>query len=72
MTSDSQSRRSTAWLKARRSGESGNDCVELRRDGDAVQIRDSKQPHGPLLAVPPAQFAAWLTAARGGEFPPAG
>jgi len=58
----------TRWIKASRSGQ-GGDCVEMRRDGEAVNVRDSKDPHGGMLAVPPAQFTAWLDAARRGEFP---
>jgi hypothetical protein len=70
MTSDSSDPRPTGWIKARRSGGGGN-CVEMRRDGAAVQVRDSKHVDGDILAVPPAQFAAWVGAARRGEFPTA-
>ena len=61
----------TPWIKARRSGGQG-DCVEMRRTGEAtVQVRDSKHVEGDILAVPSAQFAAWVGAARRGEFPSA-
>jgi len=60
----------TGWIKARRSGQ-GGDCVEMRRDGEAVQVRDSKHVDGDVLAVSPHQFAAWVSAARRGEFPAA-
>ena len=58
----------TGWIKARRSGGSG-ECVEMRRNGPAVQVRDSKHADGDILTAAPAQFAAWVTAARRGEFP---
>jgi hypothetical protein len=68
MTGESNSRRTTAWVKASLST-GGSDCVEMRRDGADVQVRDSKHPDGPVLAFEPDQFAAWLHAARHGEFP---
>lgn len=60
----------TAWIKARRSGDQGQ-CVEMRRDGLTVQVRDSKRPDDGILALTPAQFTAWITAARRGEYPAA-
>jgi hypothetical protein len=60
----------TEWIKARLSGDQGS-CVEMRRSGEAVQVRDSKHVDGDILAVSPRQFAAWVTAARRGEFPTA-
>ncbi|MDQ1294658.1 MAG: hypothetical protein QG608_2556 [Actinomycetota bacterium] len=38
----------TEWVKARRSGDQGQ-CVEMRRDGEAVQVRDSKNVEGGRL-----------------------
>nr|WP_285701123.1 DUF397 domain-containing protein [Actinomadura sp. NBRC 104412] len=36
------------WRRSSYSGgESGSTCVELARIGDAVGIRDSKDPNGP-------------------------
>lgn len=41
----------TTWVKSSYSAVNG-DCVEVRRpDRDAVDIRDSKNPCGPTLAV---------------------
>ena len=57
----------TAWIKARRSGASG-DCVEMRRHDGAVEVRDSKHPDGPVLRFTTAEFAAWLDGARKAEF----
>jgi hypothetical protein len=59
----------TPWIKASRST-AGSACVELRRHGAAVEVRDSKDPHGPTLQFSGAQFAAWLEAADGGEYAP--
>jgi hypothetical protein len=40
----------------------------MRRIGGAVEVRDSKDPHGPTLRFSGAQFAAWLDGADGGEY----
>jgi len=56
------------WVKARRSGSTG-DCVEMRRHDGTVEIRDTKDHGaGPTLHFTPAEFAAWLDGAKGGEF----
>ncbi|MEU6034035.1 DUF397 domain-containing protein [Actinomadura sp. NPDC047616] len=44
-----------AWRKSSRSGSNGGDCVELADAGgavaDAVAVRDSKDPDGPVLLL---------------------
>ena len=56
------------WVKAERSGGSAN-CVEQRRNGDLIEVRDTKdRGTGPVLRFTPAEFAAWLHGARSGEF----
>ena len=57
----------TEWIKAVASSEGGN-CVELRRRDDAIEVRDSKDPSGPVLRFTPSEFAAWLDGARKDEF----
>lgn len=57
----------TPWVKARASS-SGQTCVELRRRGSVVEVRDSKDPRGPVLAFSPGQIAAWLDGTGRGEF----
>jgi hypothetical protein len=43
--------------------------VELRRRDGIVEVRDSKQRgDGPILEFTPAEFDAFLDAARHGEF----
>lgn len=68
MTADLTPVAPSPWIKARRSN-SGGDCVEMRRNGQAVQVRDSKHADGEILTVDPSQFAAWVNAARRGQFP---
>lgn len=59
----------TGWIKARKSGGNGGDCVETRRRGDRIEIRDSKRGDaGPVLSFTPAEFDAFLDGARHGEF----
>jgi hypothetical protein len=67
MTTDRTTDTSTLWIKASRSTASSN-CVEMRRHGGAVEIRDSKDPNGPALRFSGAQFAAWLDGAEGGGY----
>jgi hypothetical protein len=43
-------------------------CVEIARSAGAVFVRDSKHRAGQVLNFPPAAFAEFLDAARGGEF----
>ena len=57
----------TQWIKASASA-SGGECVELRRCDGMVEVRDSKDPQGPMLRLRADEFAAWLDGARSGEF----
>lgn len=58
----------TPWAKARRSNNGGN-CVELRRNGDRVEVRDTKDAgDGPILRFTRSEFDAFLDGARNGEF----
>jgi hypothetical protein len=61
------------WRKSSRSGNDGA-CVEVRHRGQAVDVRDSKNPRGPILTFSRTEWEAFLgrsgdgTGARGGEF----
>jgi Domain of unknown function (DUF397) len=56
-----------AWLKARSSTHNGA-CVEIAESAGKIAIRDSKDPDGPTLVYTPAEFKAFLSGARNGEF----
>ena len=43
------------WRKSSHSG--GTECVEV---ADGVQVRDSKDPDGPVLIFTPAEWRAFL------------
>jgi hypothetical protein len=47
------------------SGNSGGNCVEVGDAGRVIAVRDSKDPHGPVLAFSPQtwrRFAAQVKA----------
>jgi hypothetical protein len=52
----------TTWRKSSHSGGAGgtNECVELARLTDAIGVRDSKNPTGPILRLDRHAFAALL------------
>ena len=56
-----------SWRKSTRSGSNGQ-CVEARRVGDVVQLRDSKNVAGPVLSFTLAEWAAFTTGVKGDEF----
>jgi hypothetical protein len=55
------------WRKSTRSGSNGQ-CVEARRIGNTVQLRDSKNQAGPMLSFTLAEWAAFTGGARDSEF----
>lgn len=55
------------WRKADASNPNG-ECVEMARTPEAVVVRNSRDPHGPMLVFTPAEMAAWLAGAKAGEF----
>lgn len=55
------------WIKASASQGISN-CVQMRRTDQGVQVRDSKDPDGPVLEFTPAEIAAWLDGAQRQEF----
>jgi hypothetical protein len=56
------------WIKSSRSFANGN-CVQAARlPGGQIGVRDSKEPHGPVLRFTPAEWDAFLAGARRGEF----
>lgn len=52
------------WRKSSRSGH-GNDgnCVEVAYTGEAIAIRDSKNPDGGALIVPPGPWVSFAESA---------
>ncbi|HLI36404.1 MAG TPA: DUF397 domain-containing protein [Streptosporangiaceae bacterium] len=63
---DDESRR-LDWRKARRSISNGA-CVEVASAAESVAVRDSKDPHGPVLRYPAGSWRSFTSAARRGDF----
>lgn len=58
----------STWRKSARSGNQGN-CVEARRaDDGTIEVRDSKDPGGPVLRFTPDEWTAFLGGAKDDEF----
>jgi len=61
----------TYWVKSSYSNNGGT-CVEWApRSASAtgvVPVRDSKDPHGPVLNVPAGAFASFVAGVKAGEF----
>jgi hypothetical protein len=58
---------SAAWRKSSYSNSDGGECVEVADDLHAiVPVRDSKNPHGPVLVFPAEDWASFVTAVKGG------
>ena len=55
------------WRKSSHNNGQGQ-CVEVARLGTAVAVRDSKNPTGAVLVFTPAEWTAFLTGAKAGEF----
>lgn len=56
------------WRKAEKSFSNGN-CVEVApAENGGVQVRDSKDPDGPVLTFTAAEWDAFLNGAKAGEF----
>lgn len=56
-----------SWRKASRSDHQGGACVEVAGTTRAVGVRDSKDPDGPKLLVPVAEWEAFVRRVRACE-----
>ncbi len=56
------------WRKSSYSNQDGGECVEVSDDFAAVvPVRDSKAPHGPVLAFPASGWTSFLGAVKSGQ-----
>jgi hypothetical protein len=59
---------SADWRKSSRSGPYTDNCVEVAFVGDAIAVRDSKDPRGPVLLFTAGEWDAFVDGAKEGEF----
>ena len=60
------------WTKSSYSDPNGGNCVETRQPAaDVVQIRDSKDPDGPVLTVSSQRWRSFLSGAVRPDHPTA-
>jgi hypothetical protein len=57
------------WRKSSHSSANGA-CVEVIHLPEAIAVRDSKDPSGPMLVFTPPAWAAFINSARSGRFTP--
>ncbi|HEY5833990.1 DUF397 domain-containing protein [Streptomyces sp.] len=60
------------WFKSSYSGGANTECVETAIHTRGVDVRDSKDPEGPVLAFSPAAWASFIREVRGGGIHPEG
>ncbi|MGW7516627.1 DUF397 domain-containing protein [Streptomyces sp. NPDC054796] len=56
------------WVKSSYSASNGADCVRLMPIDGGIALDDSKRPDLPPLRYTPTEMAAFLKAAKNGEF----
>lgn len=57
------------WRKSSYSNSDGGACIEICDEvAGLVPVRDSKDPHGPVLVFPAESWAAFVSAVRGDGF----
>ncbi|MFF5265052.1 DUF397 domain-containing protein [Actinomadura viridis] len=59
------------WRKSSHSGAEGGDCVEVAGLRPAIGVSDSKNPHGPVLLLPAAQWQTLTRRIKAGQYDPA-
>jgi len=57
---------SNVWRRSTASG--GGNCAEVSDTSESVLMRNSQRPDGPVLEFTRAEWEAFLTGVRDGEF----
>jgi hypothetical protein len=58
---------SNKWRKSTYSADTAN-CVEVRRNGDVVEVRNSKDRTGSVMKFTLDEWAAFVPGAKEGQF----
>ena len=56
------------WMGSSRSAGNGGSCVEARRHGDLIEVRNSKNPAIATVRFTVAEWDSFLDGAKKGEF----
>ncbi|MGI5348339.1 DUF397 domain-containing protein [Streptomyces sp. CA-250714] len=57
-----------SWRKSSYSNQDGGECVEVSDDfATVIPVRDSKNPHGPVLTFAADGWSAFVTAVKDGD-----
>lgn len=56
------------WQKSSFCNPCYNNCVEVRLTGDAIEVRDSKNPGAGTLTFTGDEWTAFIAGAKAGEF----
>ena len=56
------------WHKSTRSGTHTDNCVEVAFVGEAIVVRDSRNPDAAQLVFTPNEWDAFVEGAKDGEF----
>jgi hypothetical protein len=59
-----------AWRKSSFSGGGSSECVEVAFAEEGILLRHSRNPSGAVLSFTYAEWLAFLSGARNGEFDP--
>ncbi len=58
----------TEWIMSSRSTGNGGSCVEARRTGPAIEVRNSKHPGAGSVRFTVEEWDSFLDGAKKGEF----
>jgi hypothetical protein len=58
--------RAVTWRKSSYSGNNGANCVEVGDAANVIAVRDSKDPHGPVLAFTPQTWRRFADRVKAG------
>jgi hypothetical protein len=58
--------RALTWRTSSYSGNNGGQCIEVGDAANGIAVRDSKDPHGPMLAFDPQDWRRFTDRMKAG------